>query len=337
MTVRLKDISDATEYSVNTVSRALRGDSRISEATREAIRRKAEELGYIPNAIAGSMRSNRSRTIGVISADSSNPFFAEVILGIESAARRLDHHILLINTEERAENERDAIKLLLGRQVDGLVVMPVYDDPRNLRVYESLEVPFIFAGRRVRGIEDHSILHGDREAQRSVIDHLLQRGHRKILYIAGPENVSNTIDRLEGYREAFRAQGLEPDEDYVLESSGHIEDGYAKTNIALNRGLDFTAVACFNDLLAMGVLKSLHENDRSVPADVEVFGFDNLYMAQFMRPSLSTVDASKAQLGRCAVEELIAHIEDPMREYRSIELKPRLVFRETTSNSLRDS
>jgi LacI family transcriptional regulator len=178
MTVRLKDISDATSYSVNTVSRALRGTAGISESAREAIRRKADELGYIPNAIAGTMRSNRSRTIGVISADSSNPFFAEVILGIESAARRLDHHILLINTEERAENERDAIKLLLGRQVDGLVVMPVYDDPKNLRIYQSLEIPFLFAGRRVRGIEHHSILHGDKEGQRAVMDYLIKKGHR---------------------------------------------------------------------------------------------------------------------------------------------------------------
>ncbi|MFA6506998.1 MAG: LacI family DNA-binding transcriptional regulator [Treponemataceae bacterium] len=337
MNVRLKEISDATSFSVNTVSRALRGDSRISEATRAAISRKAEELGYIPNTIAGSMRSNRSRTIGVVSADSSNPFFAEVILGIEAAARKLDHHILLINTEERSENERDAIKLLLGRQVDGLVVIPVYDDPKNLRIYESLEIPFIFAGRRVRGIENHSILHGDSEGQKAVFDYLLNKGHRKILYIAGPKNISNSVDRFEGYSEAFRAKGLEIDPDYVLESSGHIEDGYAKTNMMLNRGLDFSAIVCFNDLLAMGVLKSLHENDRAVPGDVEVFGFDNLYISQFMRPSLSSVDVSKALLGRTAVEELIRHIEDPQKEYRTLRLEPRLVFRETTSNSIRNS
>jgi LacI family transcriptional regulator len=331
MSIRLKEISDATSFSVNTVSRALRGDIRISEATREAIVRKAEELGYIPNAIAGTMRSNRSRTIGVVSADSSNPFFAEVILGIEEAARKLDHRILLINTEEKAENERDAIKLLLGRQVDGLVVFPVFDDPKNRSLYESLEVPFIFAGRRVRGIENRSILHGDEEGQMEVVDYLLDKGHRKILYIAGPENVSNTVDRLEGFREAYRRRGLEIDPDLLVSSSGHIVDSYAKTNLALNRGLEFTAVVCFNDLTAMGAIKSLYENDRSVPGDVEVFGFDNLSIAQFLRPSLSSVDVPKSRLGRMAVEELIAHIEDPEREYRTLCIKPRLVFRETTS------
>lgn len=333
MSIRLKDISDATSFSVNTVSRALRGDPRISEATREAIVRKAEELGYIPNAIAGIMRTNRSRTIGVVSADSSNPFFAEVILGIEEAARKLDHSILLINTEEKAENEREAIKLLLGRQVDGLVVFPVYDDPANLALYRSLEIPFLFAGRRVRGIEDHSILHCDVEGQIEVVDHLLDKGHRKILYIAGPENVSNTVDRLEGFREAYRRRGLEPDPDLLLSSSGHIEDSYAKLNLALNRGREFSAVVCFNDLVAIGALKSLFENGRSVPREVEVFGFDNLAISQFLRPSLSSVDVPKSRLGRLAVEELIAHIEDPEREYRTLRIKPRLVFRETTSDS----
>ncbi len=334
MSVRLKDISEATSFSVNTVSRALRGDRRISEATRRAVSEKAEELGYIPNTIAGTMRSKRSRTIGVVSADSSNPFFADVILGIEEAARKLDHHILLVNTEERPENEREAVKLLLGRRVDGFVVMPSYDDPENTRMYQNLKVPFIFAGRRVRGIENRSILHGDSAGMRSVADFFLDRGHRRILYIGGPRNISSSVDRFEGFRSSYGARGIEIDPSLMVESSGHIEDGYAKTNGALHRGLDFTAVACFNDLVAMGTLKSLFENDRAVPRDVEVFGFDNLYMSQFMRPSLSSVDVPKTRLGRLAVKELIRHIEDPHREYRELLLEPRLVFRETTSTSI---
>src|SRR5690554_4057575 len=119
MSVKLKDIADKTGFSINTVSRALRNDTRISETTRLAIKQTAQEMGYIRNIVAGSMRLNRSKTIGVISADSANPFFAEVIQGIEERARSLNYNILLINTEEQAKNEREAIRLLLGRQVDG--------------------------------------------------------------------------------------------------------------------------------------------------------------------------------------------------------------------------
>lgn len=111
---------------------------------------------------------------------------------------------------------------------------------------------------------------------------------------------------------------------------GHIEDGYAITNHALNRGLEFSAIVCFNDMLAMGVLKSLHENNLSVPSDVEVFGYDNLYMSQFMQPSLSTVDVPKFRLGAVAMETLVAHIEDDSLPYAQRNVSTRLIFREST-------
>ena len=328
--VKLKDLAEETGFSINTVSRALRGDTRISEATREAISQKARDMGYIPNLLAGSMRSNRTRTIGVVSADSSNPFFAEVIMGIEEAARRLNYSILLINTEEQDANEQDAVRLLLGRMVDGLLITPVRGGKEQLTMYRELDIPFLFVGRHLEDLEDHSILHSDREGQREVFDHFLEKGHRNILYIAGPDSISNTQDRIEGFRDAYRARNIPVNNSLILKSSGHIEDGYALVNQALHRGLDITAVVCFNDLLAMGALKSLYENGRKVPEDIEVFGYDNLYMSQFMQPRLSTVDVPKSTLGRTAMEELVRHIEDPAREFKTINLDTRLIFRETT-------
>ena len=331
--IKLKDIAEATGFSINTVSRALRGDSRISEASRKLISDTAEKMGYIPNVVAGSMRSNRSFTIGVISADSANPFFAEVIIGIEETARKLNYNILLINTEEQEENERDAVKLLLSRQVDGLIIMPMFKSPENRDIYRSLKIPYVFVGRRVEGVDNHSILHGDRKGQSLVIEQLLSRGHEKILYITGPDNISNTVDRKEGVYDAFRRRGLEPDPSLFLSSQGHIADGYALVNHAVNKVMNFSAVVCFNDLLAMGALKSLHENSLKVPEDVEVFGYDNLFMSQFMQPRLSTVDVPKNRLGKNAVEELVKHIDDPNLPYQNLNLEPRLVLRETTLDS----
>ena len=327
----MADIARESGFSINTVSRALRDDPKISSETCRLIQDKADQLGYIRNHVAGSMRSNRTNTIGVVSADSSNPFFAEVLLGIEDAARKEDFHILLINTEENAENEYDAVKLLLGRQVDGLIIMPVFDNDRNRELYNSLSVPFIFAGRRVNGIDNHSILHGDVEGGKNVFRYLIEAGHRQILYIAGPPFVSNSVDRKKGMIETFSEYGIPVNEDLIIETTGHIDDGYAAVNQALNRGLGFTAIACFNDLLAMGALKSLFENDLRVPADMEVFGYDNLKMAQYMQPRLSSVDVPKARLGQVAVEELISHIEDREKEYCNVNINPRLVFRETTA------
>ena len=225
-------------------------------------------------------------------------------------ARQNNFHILLINTEEDAESEFEAIKLLLGRQVDGLIIMPVYDSAKNRELYESLPVPFIFAGRRIKGMANHSVLHGDAEGGKEVFRYLIEAGHKRILYLAGPPSVSNAVDRKKGAMEAFQESGMSLDENYIIETTGHIDDGYTAANQALNNDLDFTAIACFNDLLAMGVLKSLFENDLKVPSDIEVFGYDNLKMAQYMQPRLSSVDVPKAKLGQIAMEELMSHIEN---------------------------
>ncbi len=331
MNVRLVDISKETGFSVNTVSRALRNDKRISDSTTLQIKKVAEKLGYIPNNVASSMRSQFSNIIGVISPDSSNPFFSEVIRGIEVKAREINYHILLANSEEAPEQERDLIKMFLSRQVDGVISMPVFTtDPEQLDFYKRLPVPFVFAGRWLHGFEDHCILHSDRLCQKEVFDYLLTRGNKKILYIAGPDCASNTSSRLQGVKDSLSEHNLDVDDKYIIQSTGHVEDGYAIVNNALNRGLEFNAIACFNDLVALGALKSLFENDFSVPDEIEVFGFDNLYLSQFFHPSLSTVEVPKFMLGYSSMEELVKHIQDIDFQYQQKELSTRLIFRQTT-------
>lgn len=332
MTITLSMIAKKTGFSINTISRALRDDERLSSETRGKIKSVAEDMGYIRNYAASSMRSHTSNILGVISADSSNPFFAEVILGIEETAKLHGYHILLMNTEEKVKNECDAIKTLTGRQVDGIISIPVYQDDSLKRMYESLSVPYIFAGRKLFGLENHSILHSDKESAEEIVDCLIQNGHKKILYITGPDLISNSIERLAGYVQSFKKAGFEIDKDLIIKTNGHIDDGYGAANSAVKRQLDFTAVVCFNDLVAMGVLKSLYENNYSVPSDVEVFGFDNLSISQYMQPRLSTVDIPKYKLGREAVLELIQHINNKDLPYEMKNLTTRIIFRESTKS-----
>lgn len=333
MRTTLKDIANATGFSINTVSRALRDDRYISRDTKAKIKAKAKELSYVPNALASSMRGQRSHTIGIISADSSNPFFSEVIKGAAEMARELGYQVILGNTDENAEKEIELVRMHISRQTDGLMIIPVFDsDPEHLELYRTLHVPYIFAGRSLRTLEDHSILLSEQQSEKDVFDDLISRGHRNILYLCGPEYVSNSWNRLEGMMEAYRSNGLPIEEEMIVKTNGHIEDGYAAVNRALNRGMEFSAVVCFNDIMAMGVIKSLAENDLRVPADVEVFGFDNLYISQFMTPSLSTVDVPKRKLGQVAMARLHEHITTG-RAYEKIELPTRLIFRETTKHN----
>ena len=331
MGVTLKDIAQATGYSINTVSRALRDDRRISDEAKERIHGEAKRLRYIPNAIASAMRSIHTKSIGVVTADSANPFFSEVNKGIEAMAEKAGCHILVGSTEESLTREKNLVNLFLSRMVDGLVVMPVSDtSEEHLELYRSLPVPFVFAGRHLEGFDDHCILHDDVTGEKEVVRHLISHGHRQILVLTGPEQVSNTQDRLQGVREAYRDAGIPLEEAFIWATNGHAEEGYAAVNQALNKGLPFTAITCFNDLVAMGALKSLSENGLSCPRQVEVVGYDNLYMSQFMQPALTTVDVPKFRLGYAAMDSLITHIKNPSAAYGKVVMPTRLVFREST-------
>lgn len=331
MRVTLKTIADATGFSVNTVSRVLRDDPKISSSTSNIIRAKAEELGYVPDAVASSLRKPRSMTIGIVSADSSNSFFSEVIHGIDEKAQELGYNILIGNTGEDVEKEEHLIRLFLSRKVDGLIIMPTYvTSPDHLSFYSSLSVPFIFAGRYIEGFRNHSLLHSDTIGEEAVFEYLLSSGHRKILYLSGPGRISNTIDRDLGRQRAYEAFSVTSDPKYVYHLEGHTEDGYKAVNEALNRSLQFSAIVCFNDIIAMGALKSLAENDIPVPEEVEVIGFDNIMFSQFMQPALSTVDVPKYQLGAIAMETLHKHIEDSALVFTAENLPARLVLRDST-------
>lgn len=331
MSVILKDIAEKTGFSINTVSRALRGDKKLSEETRSMVCDTAERMGYVRNSAAALMRKGSSNEIGVISGDSSNPFFAEVVRGVEETAKQNGYRILLLNTDESPVREADYTKMFVSMKVAGILIVPVFHDMDCQKIYRNLSIPYYFIGRRVEGIEGHSILHSDFSSQYNVTQSLINKGHKRILYIAGPGNISNTIDRLEGYLKALDDNGIPRDTELVINTNGHIEDGYASVNWALNRSLKFTAVACFNDLVAMGAMKSLAENNYKIPNDIEVFGFDNLFMSQFMHPSLSTVDVPKFALGKTAVETLMRHIRDKELPYENVNLETRLVYRKSAS------
>lgn len=331
MRTTLKTIAKATGFSINTVSRVLRNDTRISNETSVLIKSKAEELGYIPDALASSMRNPRTKTIGVISADLSNPFFSEVIKGIEEKAEESGYQMLMGNNEESEEKEKHLVKLFLSRKVEGFIIMPSHGKGSSLYdFYATLPVPYIFAGRYIDGLENHSVLHNDEEGEKSVFEYLLSAGHRNILYLSGPEHISNTFDRDRGMRKAYENHSIAPDSRYIFHLPGHPEDGYQAVNTAINKGLPFTAIACFNDILAMGAMKSLQENDLSVPRDVEVIGYDNLLFSQFMQPSLSTVDVPKHRLGYVAMEILENHINNPDLDFTTENLPVRLIFRDST-------
>jgi LacI family transcriptional regulator len=330
MRVSLKQVADKSGFSINTVSRALRDEADVKDKTKLVIQKLAREMGYIPNNVAKSLRLGRTKTIGVVSADSSNPFFAEVILGIENAASSHDYHILLVNTEESPAREREAINILVERQVDGLLLMPVCGEHSNVEYIKALTIPFLLVGRWLPGLEDHAILSDDYEKAKEITTLLLQNGHKDILHLAGPSFVSSSSDRLRGYRDALALADIPIREELIIETDGHTEDGHRQINALVRKELSFTAVFAFNDLVALGALRALKDAGFRVPKDVEVMGFDDLDYSRYLSLSLSSVRIPKQQLGRAAFEDLSEHMQDVDVPYRERTLESRIMLRETT-------
>jgi LacI family transcriptional regulator len=331
MKVTIKEIAEKTGYSINTVSRALQDKSDVRASTKDLIREAARELGYIPNTLAGSLRSRKTNTIGVISEDSSNPYFAEVILGIEDGARRHGYHMLLINAEEDTKQQQEALEVLLSRQVDGLLIVPAPgSDPQ---VFTRLAKPFILVGRWLPGLTDHSVMTDDSAASQRVVELLLEKQHKDILFLTGPPSISSSIDRIEGSRRAVKAIGLEIRRELMVETDGHLYGGYMAISKVLQKGTHFTAIVAFNDLVAIGAMRALKEHGIKIPSEVEIIGYDNLNVSQFTIYSLSTVDIPKHKLGVASFEELLKHIRAPEIPYRQVLLESRLVLRETTNEA----
>lgn len=332
MRVSLRQIAEKTGDSMNTISRVLRDESGVKAETKSHIRQVAKELGYIPNKIAESLRLGKTNTIGIVSADSSNPFFSEVILGIEEQARAQHYHILLINTEEDPARELEAIQVLIGRQVDGLLMMPVYGerDSKNVAFLRQLTIPFILVGRWLPGLEDHAVLTADYEMAKEITSLFLANGHKDIVHLSGPSYISSTHDRIRGYRAAFEDAGVPISDRHIVGTKGHLEDGRLQINTLIRKEIHFSAVFAFNDLVAIGALRALKENGLRVPKDVEVMGFDDLDYSQYLYSSLSTVRIPKQQLGRLAFEELYRHIQTNGIPFQKKILESRIMLRETT-------
>jgi len=330
MAASLKEIAERSGFSVNTVSRALRDEDDVKPETKAVIRAIAQELKYVPNKVATSLRLGRTNTIGVVSADSSNPFFAEVIRGIEEAARAAHYHILLVNTEEDPARELEAIEVLVGRQVDGLLLMPVCGEHNNSAYLANLPLPFLLVGRWLPGLEDHSLLSDEYEKAREITARFLANGHRDILHLSGPSAVSSSTDRIRGYSDALAEAGLPVRKELIVQTGGHTEDGHREINALIRKERHFSAVFAFNDLVALGALRALKEAGLRVPKDVEVMGFDDLDFSRYLHTSLSSVMIPKQLMGRTAFADLHAHMLDPELPYGGRTLESRLMLRETT-------
>ena len=330
--VTLHDIAREAGVSFNTVSRALNDKPDVSEETKRRVLEVARRLDYRPNRLARGLRQRRTATIGVVVADLANPFFAEVVEGIDRVCTARGYGLVLANTEEDPARELAAVHSLVERQVDGVLLAPTQRDLASLHYLVKRGVPFSLLARFFKDFAAQAVINDDREGARLAVAHLLSRGHRRILFLNGPPYNSSALLRLEGYRLAHAEAGLPVDETLILTTNARMDGGETAVANALRNKLSFTAVFCFSDYVAFGALRALRRAGCRIPADVAVMGYDDVAFAELVNPPLSTVRIAKTRLGATAAQILLARIEGAETKGGEtlITLPPELVVREST-------
>lgn len=328
MPVTIKDIARAAGVAHSTVSRALSDSPLISAETKSRVRRMATEMGYSPSALGRGLVTRRSGTIGLVVTTIADPFIAEVVQGIEETALSCEYNTILCNSNSEPERELKTVRALHEKRVDAIIVTSSRLGSLYLAHLRDVGVPLVLINNQGGGEYAHSVIIDDRRGGELAGKHLLSLGHRRIAYIGGPVWAHASAVRLAGCRRALEEQGAALPGDLVRPGNGRPDGGIEAANELLHRGLPATAVFCYNDMTALGVLTALHRAGLRVPDDLSVIGYDDVAIAAHLMPPLTTIAQPKYALGRRAMEMALALINHEP-DVRDVVLPPSLVERES--------
>jgi LacI family repressor for deo operon, udp, cdd, tsx, nupC, and nupG len=325
MSVSIKDIAKAAGVSPSTVSRALSDHPRISLETKERIRRLATEMSYSPSAVARSLVTQRTSIIGLAVAWVSDPFLAQLVRGIEDTALAHGYTVILSSFYGEPDREREVLSTFRERRVDGMIVKSsCFDtDHRSLRTQFGLPIVLINRPEYVYSVSTDN-LHGGRLAT----EYLLDLGHSRIGYIAAEGGMRTNLDRLKAYKEALQRRGAAFDPNLVVLGDGYEEGGKEAMSRLLALPSPPTAVFCYNDLTAIGAALAVREASLQVPGDISLVGFDDIELAAYFHPPLTTFRQPAYELGRRAMEMVLALMADAQK-MTSVILKGELVVRQS--------
>lgn len=309
----IRDVAKTAGVSIATVSRVFNGNTAVSEDTALQVWAAASALDYWPNGAARSLTTSRSNTLGVLLPDLFGDFFSEVIRGIDQLAKREKYQTLVSGSHASVEDVLTATRAMRGR-IDGLVMMA----PDSItvesvtRIRRRLPVVLISPPFAVDGCSSVSV--ASFSGARAAVAHLVGLGHREIAMVAGPVGNVDAEERLRGYRRGLAEAGISPRDELVVQGDFRESSGYAAAAALLDRRPRPTAVFAANDCMAIGLMSALGNAGLSVPQDMAVVGFDNITMAQYMRPPLTTVHVDAYALGQKAVRLMLDALADPEGE-----------------------
>ena len=330
--VTIKDIARSLCISVSTVSRALTDDKNIRRETRETVLREAERLGYRRNPVAMNLKMGRTNTIGVIVPEMHTPYASQVVAGIQSVLYKNNQKVMIAESDENPDRERESLQMMEEFMVDGLIVS-LCSYKHNIETYRRLAnegVAIVFYDRIPHGMDDMpQVMVDDNNDSYFMAEHLIRLGRRRIAYLYGPDDVYNAVERGRGYREAMEKFQIY-DPRLIVKTGMTFADGAAAVDSLVRQGIEFDAVYAFTDTLAIGAMNRLREIGRRIPEDVAVAGFSGTELSTIVFPQLTTVEPPLTEMGQRAAELVLEKVRNPEAENRKIVLRTEMKLRAST-------
>ncbi len=326
----MRDVAEHADVSVTTVSHVVNETRPVSDDLRKRVLDAMDTLGYRPNRLARSLRRGETHTIGLIVPDSANPFFAEVARGIEDTSFEHNYSVILCNSDGDLDKELLYTNLLTAKQVDGILFVAAGVSTKHIRSLQKQKIPLVVVDREIPDVSVDEVLTDNTHGGKRITQHLIELGHRRIGCITGPSDVTPSAERVTGYQQALQEARLSIDGEMIVKGDFQYKGGYRATHHLLTLDDPPSAIFACNDLMAVGAIRAAQELDRRVPADLSVGGFDDIHLASFVNPPLTTVAQPKYDIGVIATEMLLEQMQDHNRLPRQRLLATRLVVRRST-------
>jgi LacI family transcriptional regulator len=305
----ISEVAQKAGVSITTVSHVINKTRFVSEETRERVEMAIEKMGYRPNALARSLRSGESYTIGLILPDSANPFFAEVGRSIEIAAFEAGYSVILSNTENDVDKECIYIDVLIKKQIDGMIFVGTGEDIDSYKGLLDLNIPVVAMDRDYPELKMDVVISDNLQGGRLATQHLISLGHKRIGCIAGPSKVNLSARRVIGYIQSLEQAGLAVDRNLIISGDFHPKSGQTAAKELLAMQDPPTAIFACNDLMAIGALRAGMELGRRIPQDLAVVGYDDIELASYTTPPLTTIQQPKKEMGITAFNYLLGRIQ----------------------------
>ena len=329
--VTIADVAREAGVSLMTVSRALNNKDGISLETRAHVLEVIQRLGYRPSGVARSLVTRRTGTIGLIVPDVSNPYFSGIAHGVAEVANQNDLSVLLCDTEEQSEQEMEFLRVLEEKQVDGVIVAAPRHSSEQILPQIARHQNVVVVNRVFQNYPGFTasgyVINDDRIGGQLATAHLLARGHRCIGYLGGPRSSYGSQRRLIGYKTVLEEAGIPLNENYIVYCHPTVKGGSEAILALLKTDPHITAVFCFNDMVAIGALQAIAQLGRKVPDDLAIVGYDDIPMASWVTPALTTLRAPFEEMGRLATRLLIDRFQECEEGCENIELQPELIVR----------